>query len=177
MKRTDPLAKVVAAFHRGGVRFIVMGVWGANYYAKSGATLFATQDQDLFLPLDPDNLLRAWQAGEAAGLSLWVGDEPLDLPRDLTLARAVVERRAMTTATGDEGLQIDLTLVMGKLEFDVVWERRRTFVVDDVEIPVARLADIVTSKANAGREKDRLFLATHAEALRNLIRQDDDPHG
>ena len=91
MRHVDPLAKVVAAFHKGGVRFIVMGEF--------------------------------------------------------------------------------------EVEVEVVWERRRTFVVDDVEIPVARLADIVTSKANAGREKDRLFLATHAEALRNLIRGDDEPHG
>jgi hypothetical protein len=130
----DPLAKVVEAFHRSGVRFVMIGVWGANYYAQSGATLFATQDQDLFVPPDPDNLLRAWQSCEALGLSLWCGTEPLDLPRDLQLARAVVERKAMTTATGTEGLQIDLTLVMGGFQFEAVWERRRTFVVDDVEI-------------------------------------------
>jgi predicted nucleotidyltransferase len=173
----DPFAGLLKALHQDAVRFMVIGVWGANYYARSGATLFTTRDRDLFLPIDPENLLRAWQVCEAAGLSLWAGDEPLDLPRDLTLARAVVERRAMTTATGDEGLQIDLTLVMGEFEFEVIWERRRTFVVDDVEIPVARLADIVASKAKADREKDRLFLATHAEALRNLIREDDEPHG
>jgi hypothetical protein len=150
---------------------MVIGVWGANYYAGSGATLFTTRDRDLYLPLDPDNVLRAWRACEAMGLPLRVGAEPLDVPCDLTLARAV-ERRAMTTATGDEGLQVDLTLVMGEFEFDVVWGRRRTFVVDDVEIPVARLTDIVASKAHADREKDRLFLATHAEALREMARKD-----
>ena len=47
--------------------------------------------------------------------------------------------------------------------------RERMFVVDGVEIPVARLTHIVESKAAAGREKDRLFLATHAEALRQLL--------
>ncbi len=155
------------------MRFIVIGLWGANYYARSGATLFATQDQDLFLPPDPDNLLRAWQSCDALGLSLWAGDEPLDLPRDLVLARAVLDRRAMTTATGDEGIQIDLTLEMSGFEFEDVWKRRRTFVADGVEIPVARLTDIVASKANAGREKDRLFLATYGEALRELARQDE----
>jgi hypothetical protein len=39
-----------------------------------------------------------------------------------------------------------------------------------VEIPVARLADIVASKQRAGRDKDRLFLATHADALRDLMK-------
>ena len=38
-----------------------------------------------------------------------------------------------------------------------------------VQIPVARLRDIVASKAAAGRPKDRLFLATHEEALRQLM--------
>jgi hypothetical protein len=34
--------------------------------------------------------------------------------------------------------------------------------------PRARLRHIVESKAAAGRDKDRLFLATHEEALRQL---------
>jgi hypothetical protein len=38
-----------------------------------------------------------------------------------------------------------------------------------VEIPGGRLSHIVESKARAGREKDRLFLASHADALRDLM--------
>ena len=41
------------------MRFVVMGVSGANYYARSGGTLFKTRDPDLFLPPDPENLLCA----------------------------------------------------------------------------------------------------------------------
>jgi hypothetical protein len=37
---------------------------------------------------------------------------------------------------------------------------------------VARLRDIVASKAQAGRPKDRLFLATHEEALKELMRKE-----
>jgi hypothetical protein len=58
---------------------------------------------------------------------------------------------------------------MAGFDFDRVWNERREFVVDSVAIPVARLAHIIESKAAAGREKDRLFLATHAEALRQLL--------
>lgn len=58
-----PPGAVAAPLDRGhGVRFVVIGVWGANYYATSAATLFTTQDRDLFLPPDPDNLLAAWRA-------------------------------------------------------------------------------------------------------------------
>jgi hypothetical protein len=60
---------------------------------------------------------------------------------------------------------------MAGFAFDDVWPRRRVFKVEGVEIPVASLKDIVASKAAAGRPKDRLFLATHEEALRELGRR------
>ena len=77
--------------------------------------------------------MRAWDACEAAGLALWACDEPLDTPHDR------------------------LTLVMAGFEFERVWNERRLFIVDGVEIPVARLAHIVEWKVTAGREKDRLL--------------------
>ena len=57
-------------------------------------------------------------------------------------------------------------------DFETVWRERRTFVVEGVDIPVARLLHIVMSKHAAGRDKDRLFLATHREALEQLLRRD-----
>jgi hypothetical protein len=50
---------------------------------------------------------------------------------------------------------------------------RRMFVVDEVEIPAARLLHIVTSKHVAGPDKDRLFLATHRDALEQLLKKQD----
>jgi hypothetical protein len=164
----DPFAGVVRAMLESHVRFVVIGVWGANYYARSAGLSFTTRDRDAFLPPDPGNLLRAWQACTLAGLTLWVGEEPLDSPRDLSLAVAVVERRAGVTAVG-ANLNVDLTLVMADFEFDDIWSRRRTFIVDRVEIPVASLTDIVRSKAIVGRPKDHLFLATHEEAIKQLL--------
>ena len=67
---------------------MVIGVWGANYYAASGCEMFATLDRDLFLPADPDNLLEAWRVCETNGFRLFAGTEPLDRPRDGALARS-----------------------------------------------------------------------------------------
>ena len=64
----DPFARIAATLRAKQVRFVVIGVAGANYYARSGGTLFTTQDQDLFLPSDPENLLRAWQACDEGSL-------------------------------------------------------------------------------------------------------------
>lgn len=166
----EPFARVVRALKKSKTRFVLIGVAGADYYARSAGLLFTTQDWDLFLPLDPANVLRAWRTCEAVGLDLWLGDEPLGRPLDRFLAERVISRRALVRATSRE-LQIDLTVVMEGFEFDEVWRQRRAFKVERVEIPVARLSHIVASKAAAGRPKDHLFLAAHEEALRELLGQ------
>lgn len=165
-----PLAR---ALSEGGVRYVLIGVSGANLHAHRAGVVFATQDRDVFLPADPHNLLAAWRACELCNLQLASSGEPLDEPRDLRLAERVVEHRALTQAMDDQELQVDLTLVMAGFGFDEVWEERTTFVLAGVEVPVARLKYIVASKAAAGRDKDRLFLATHAEALRELLPPED----
>ena len=169
MKLAEPFVSLVAALNRKRVRFLVIGVWGVNYYG-SGSTDFHTEDRGLFLPSDPKNDLRAWQSCRGEGFDLWCGDEPLGEPMDRLLAEQVVSRRALVRADG-HGLLIDLTLVMAGYAFDDVWARRRVFKVEGVALPVASLRDIVASKAAVGRPKDRLFLATHEEALRELGRR------
>jgi hypothetical protein len=57
------------ALIRDGVRFVVIGVWGANYYARSVGTTLATRDLDAFLPLDAHNLVLAWKACKSVGCS------------------------------------------------------------------------------------------------------------
>jgi hypothetical protein len=49
----DLLALLAGALHEHSVRFVLIGVAGANYYAQGGATLFTTEDRDVFLPSDP----------------------------------------------------------------------------------------------------------------------------
>ena len=171
----DAFTKVVAALQDARCAFVVTGVWGANYYAKG--TLFVTQDQDLYLPRDPSNLLLAWTTLTQLGLELLAQEEPLDRPRDLELARAVVDRDALTVATDHGLLQVDLSLVMTGMRFEDVSARRRIFKSAGAEIPVASLADIVAAKHAANRPKDQLFLATHAAELRRLLQsQEANPH-
>jgi hypothetical protein len=134
-----------------------------------GQGAFVTRDHELFLPLDPDNLVAAWASCDAAGLDLWSGDEPLDRPRDRRLAERVIERHALTRVTGPHDLLVDLTLVMEGFDFDTVWNERREFEIDGVPIPTARLLHIVESKQATGRDKDKLFLDTHLDALQQML--------
>jgi hypothetical protein len=147
---------------------VLIGIAGANYFAETAGLVFTTQDRDLFLPPDPENELVAWRICRREGLQLWCGDEPLGDPLDAFLAEKVVANRALVRARGNH-LLVDLTLVMAGFEFEDVWSRKRTFKVQGVDVPVAALSDIVASKAAAGRPKDQLFLATHEDALRQLL--------
>jgi len=169
----DPFARLARSLVRAGVRFVVIGLSGANYYARSGGTLFVTQDRDLFLPLDPDNTLAAWRTCESMRLDLFCGREPLDRPRDRFLSERVIASRTLVRATDGAGLDVDFALVMAGFDFEAVWAERRVFRVGAVEIPVARLSHIIESKRRAGRDKDRLFLVTHAEAIRDLTEADE----
>ena len=169
----DRFTSLAGALSAQGVRYLVIGVWGANYYAPSGSAMFTTLDRDLFLPADPDNLLAAWRVCRNSGFELFVRTEPLDEPQDAELARAVVERRSLTRASDGMGTDVDLSLVMSGFDFETIWPTRRLFEVNEVAIPVARFSHIVESKAKTGREKDRLFLATHREALDRILSDDD----
>jgi hypothetical protein len=170
---THPLAPLARRLGDRHVRYVVIGVSGANLYGPGGQAVFATDDIDLFLPLEPDNLIRAWAACDETRLDLWLANEPLDRPRDRWLAERIVERRALTRATGPDDLMVDLALEMKGFEFDPVWAERRTFRIEGVDVPTARLRHIIESKHATGRDKDTLFLATHKEALEQLLRGRD----
>jgi hypothetical protein len=168
---TDPFAPLARALADRAVRYVLIGVSGANLYAVPPATRFVTDDFDLFLPLDADNLVQTWAACDAIGGELWSADEPLDRPRDRWLAERIIERRAVTRVTAADDLQVDLTLVMKGFDFATVWRERRLFHTEGVEVPTARLLHIVTSKQAAGRLKDQLFLTTHKDALEQLLKK------
>jgi hypothetical protein len=170
---THPLGPLAGPLASNSVRYLLIGVSGANLYGPSGQAVFTTDDFDLFLPTDPDNLVRAWRACAQVPLDLWLGNEPLDSPRDEWLAGRVIERLALTRATGPNELVVDLTLVMKGFEFETVWRERREFLIEGVRVPTARLLHIVESKQATGRPKDQLFLATHKDALEQLLRPRD----
>ena len=170
---SHPLAPLGRALNARSVQYVLIGVAGANEYAPTGGTRFVTQDFDLFLPLAADNLVNAWASCDDAQLDLWLNDEPLDRPRDRWLADRMVERKAVTRVTGPDDLQVDLTLVMKGFDFTTVWNERRTFKIEGVDVPTARLLHIVQSKEAAGRDKDRLFLATHRDALEQLLKKSE----
>lgn len=170
----EPYVHLIDALTSRGVRFVIIGVSAANYYAHSAAEIIATQDRDLFVPPDAANLLEAWRTVRKCGYDLWAGNDPLAAPIDLPLAERVVANRATTSATHDEGVTVDFTLEMAGFEFDEVMANHRIFRVGGVEIPVARLAHVIDSKRQLNRPKDKLFLAIYKERLEAML-DDEEP--
>lgn len=170
---SEPLLPLARALATRRVRYLLIGVSGANFYAPPPMARFVTDDWDLFLPVDPANLVHAWAACEEAGVDVWLGDEPLDKPRDRWLAERIVDRRALTRVTGPDDLRVDFTLVMKGFDFETVWKDRRVFTLSGVEVPTARLLHIVASKQAAGRQKDQLFLTSHKDALEQLLKRQE----
>src|SRR5258705_10202870 len=125
----DLLAPLARALNEQQVRYVVIGVGGANYWSHTAGLVFATQDRDLFLPPDADNLVAAWSVCEAAGFELWLLNEPLDRPRDRWLADRIIERRPLPLATSAPPLPIEPTPLVEGFGFDLLLAPGRGFVV------------------------------------------------
>lgn len=168
-------SRLFTGLHRSGVRYLVIGVGGADLHAARLNATFPTRDLDIFLPADAENLLACWQACESAGLTLWCNREPLDTPRDSWLAQRVVSQRTLTTARGPDIVPTDLTLVMGSLDFEDVWLRRGPGSLDGDLVHLARMSDIVASKREANRAKDLGFLEQHRTLIERILADESPP--
>ena len=72
----EPFLRLLHDLDVVGVRYVMIGVSAANYYAARSVAPFATKDRDLLLPADVDNELAAWAACDRLAFELWCGDEP-----------------------------------------------------------------------------------------------------
>jgi hypothetical protein len=169
----DEYTRAFRALAEADVRFILVGVAGVNLYAGVRGAIFATEDRDLLLPHDGENLLRCWRTLKASGWNLWSLDEPLPEPLDPDLAERALARKATVSATHPDGLTLDLTLEIAGFHFEEVWSARRIFRSEGTEIPVALLRHILESKRAAGRPKDLLFFTTHEQMLHDLLREEE----
>lgn len=168
-------ARLFRALNQARVRYLVIGVGGADLHAEKYRARFHTNDLDLFLPPDAANLVACWLACEDAGLSLVCDGDSLDSPRDLWLARRVVSSRSLTTARDEGVVPIDLTLVMGSLDFEDVWLRRGPGYLDGVAVDLARMSDIVASKREANRAKDSAFLEQNRAVIERILEGEGPP--
>jgi hypothetical protein len=172
----DVYAEACGALEAGGARYLVIGGMGINLHRVGAGPLVTTEDIDLLLPPDAASHRRATDALRAAGFELFAGDEPFVVGEgDDTLVRGVVRARARVRAVKD-GVPVDLPLEAAGMEFEACWGRQVRRRLGSVEVRVASLRDIVTSKLVLNRDKDRVFLESFRDRLAQLIRdQGEEP--
>src|SRR3989338_3109753 len=66
----DPYRDVIDQFNRNGVRYVVVGMAGVNYYGTSPKEIFATMDYDIFLDPLLYNVEKTIKVLESLGFTL-----------------------------------------------------------------------------------------------------------
>jgi hypothetical protein len=168
----DVYTEACGTLEAATVRYLMIGGMGINLHRVGSGPLITTEDIDLLLPLDAANHRRATRALTAAGFGLSVGGEPYVVAdaEDDAVVRGVVRARACVRAVKD-GVPVDLPLEAAGIEFEACWRRQVRRTLGSVEVRVASLRDIVTSKLIVNRDKDRVFLEAFRDRLAQLIRE------
>ncbi|MBI3318843.1 MAG: hypothetical protein HYZ90_06875 [Candidatus Omnitrophica bacterium] len=157
----DPYSEVLQRFNQRGIRCVVVGMSGINFYAKNPASAFSTLDYDLFLEPTLKNVGEAVRSLKTLGFTVGTAEGTL---KSSDLGGMVRDQRTLV-ATSPEGLLIDLLLKVSGYPFSELSKDAATFTVGGVPVRVGRLSKLIRSKKLAGRPKDRRFLQRYQALL------------
>ncbi len=164
----DPYLRVIQAFNRAGVRYVVVGMSGINYYATRPSEAFGTMDYDVFLKPTMPNVQKAIRQLQDMEFTLGTAQGPIGLD-DL---RMVIRTQRTIVATTADGLMVELLLAISGYTFEALVEDAMAIIVRGTPITVGRLEKLLRSKQIAGRPKDREFLKRYG-----MLLGEGSPHG
>jgi predicted nucleotidyltransferase len=141
-------ARALSALGEAGVDFVVVGVGGINFYARTPGQVFATIDLDTLLPPVVENLSTALRVLSGFGYAFEAGE---------ILARVVANGACLTAIHPEEG-QIDLMTSLAGFSYAELDDDATAFRVAGVEVRVGQLEKLLRSKECSGRPKDQEFL-------------------
>jgi len=151
-------ARALSALGKAGVEFVVVGVGGINFYARTPANAFATLDVDAFLSPSVANLTLALSVLSGLGYSFEAGDEPfVDLDDPLVLGR-VIENGASLSAIHPDASELDLLTSISGFNYADLSVDAAKFEVAGETVAVGRLEKLLKSKEISARPKDLEFL-------------------
>ena len=157
----DPYRAVIQQLNRYGVRYLVVGMAGINYYASSPAQTFATLDYDCFIEPTLMNVEQALRCVNRLGFTVGTSAGPLKTKE----IKAIVRDHTTLVATTPDGLMVELWLAVSGYAFSDLARDAATFTVRGVPVKVGRLTKLLRSKQLAARAKDRQFLQRYQSLL------------
>lgn len=150
----DPYAELLDKFNRKGVKYVVVGMSGINYYASKTKETFATQDFNIFVKPTIENIKKSLSVFKGLGYNLTANEQNVD---DSSIKDIARDKRTIL-ATDAYGIAFELMLAVSGYTFSQMEQDATVFIVGKIPIKVARLNKLLTSKKIAGRKKDKLFL-------------------
>lgn len=151
-------ARALAALSGSDVDFVIVGVGGINFYARTPSEAFSTLDLDALLAPSTANLERALRVLADLGYEFEAGGEPfVDLDDALILAR-VIENGANISAIHGEDGEIDLLTSITAFDYAALSSDSAEFEVAGSTVQVGQLEKLLRSKEASGRPKDLEFL-------------------
>lgn len=157
----DPYLSVVRRFNRAGVRYVVVGMSGINYYARSAAESFGTMDYDLFLEPSMENVRKAVRCLQALEFRVQTASGTW---RETDLRRVVRDQRTLVAVSPDQ-VTVELLLRVSGYPFSEMARDAATIPVEGVPVKVGQLDKLLWSKKLAGRPKDRRFLRRYQDLI------------
>ncbi len=158
MPRPSGFARVLAAFVERGVDFVVVGVGGINFYARTPSDAFATLDLDTLLRPTVETLATALAVLGELGFDLEAGGEPFLDAEDPRVLETLVARGASLSAIHSDGTQIDVMTSIAGFDYAGLADDATLFEVSGTPVRVGRLTKLLRAKEAAGRPKDLDFL-------------------
>ncbi|MHA7836874.1 MAG: hypothetical protein ACX98W_05375 [bacterium] len=151
-------ARALAALSEADVDFVVVGVGGINFYARTPSDAFSTLDIDALLAPASINLARALGVLSRLGYAFEAGGEPFVDVEDALVLTRVVENGASISAIHPEYGEIDLLTSISGFDYPALSEDAAEFEVAGSRVRVGQLDKLLRSKEASGRAKDREFL-------------------
>jgi hypothetical protein len=151
-------ARSLAALSEANVDFVVVGVGGINFYARTPAEAFSTLDIGALLAPVSSNLARALRVPDRLGYTFEAGGGPfVDLEDALVLTHVVANGASLSAIHPEDG-EIDLMTSITGFDYASLSEDATEFEVAGAHVRVGQLEKLLQSKEASGRPKDRAFL-------------------
>ena len=158
--------EIVRVLHEHGVRYVLIGGLAASLHGAATPTF----DVDITPATNDDNMARLSAALDALGARVRVDGVPEGVPfrhdakslRELTTLNLVTAYGNLDITNEPTGIALYEDWAVNAIE--IAWH--------DTPVAVAALADVVTSKEAAGRDKDKAQLPLLRSLLARLRRDD-----
>lgn len=161
----DHVAAICRILIDHDVKFVVIGGMAARLHGTGHATI----DVDICPSSDDANLSRLADALGDLGARLRIEGDPDGVPFDPHPAM-LRDVTMMTLITGEGPLDLCFVPAGFPGGYDSLAEHVSVIVVGTVDVPVASLRDVVTSKRASGRPKDIVALPPLEAQLRSRDR-------